>query len=259
MLVHVKPRHLRKNFSSLALVALLLFLGAGAAWAAGTASFNYQINWKGTSDLYFTVTGGPPSTCGDLISTRNGSSLVATNYVCTDASGNVTMGPWTWAGTASDQTDDPLYVRWPGGSTTNQTWHIWDKLSPTTSIDPYSGTPPTSSSGTATDPQWGAGFSSSWGSRVETYFKNVTTNRYWTPSAGAYTAAPICNAVAPIRCLPRWVAGNLYGMPSYSVAWDTSFPPGSAHATGNTYEWKTCVYDNYSLGQSSCASITFSM
>jgi hypothetical protein len=259
MPVYAKLRIFRKNFPSVALGTLLLFLGTGAAWAGGNISFNYQINWKQTPALYFTLTGGPPSTCGTLISTRNGGSLVSPNYVCTDASGNSTMGPWTWAGTASDQTDDPLYVRWPDGSTTNQIWHIWDKLSPSVFLDPYSGTPPSSWSGSATDPQWGAGFSASWGSRVETYFRNVTTNRYWTPTSSGYSAAPLCNAVEPIRCLPRWVGGNLYGMPSHSVYWDTAFPPASAHTTGNGYEWKTCVYDNYTQGQSGCITVTFSM
>jgi hypothetical protein len=259
MTAHAKPRLVQKKFPSLALVALLLVFGTSPAWAGGTASFNYPINWKQTPDLYFTVTGGPPSTCGALVTTRNGSLLVVQNYVCTNASGGVTMGPWTWANTASDQTDNPLYVRWPDGSTTNQITHIWDKLSPSLFLDPYSGTPPGSWSGSATDPQWGAGFSGSWGSRVETYFRNVTTNLYWTPTSGSYSVAPHCNAVPPIRCIPPWVVGNLYGLPSHSVSWDTAFPPGSAHGSGNSYEWKTCVYDNYTQGQSSCVTVTFSM
>jgi hypothetical protein len=259
MLVHAKSKLLRKTLPSLACAGLLLLLGTGAAWAGGSISYSDTINWKGSSDLYFYVSGGPPNTCGDFHSVRNGSTLVATGYVCTDATGAKTMGPWTWSGTPSDQTDEHVYVQWPDGTRTNEISHIWDKLAPSAFADPFSGTPPTSWSGWATDPQWGAGFSSSWNSRVETYFKNVTTNRYWTPTAGAYTAAPICNAVQPIRCLPRWVAGNLYGMPSHSVTWDTSFPPSSAHSPGNTYEWKTCVYDNYYLGQSGCVSYTFSM
>jgi hypothetical protein len=259
MPVHVIPTFLRKSFPSLAVAAPLLFLGAGAAWAGGTASFNYPINWQGSSDLYLTVTGGPPNTCGDLHSVRNGGTLIAQSYVCTDANGNTTKGPWTWAGTASDQTDNPLYVRWPDGSKTNDTSHIWDKSAPSLSLNFYFGSPPNTWSGSATDPQWGAGFSASWNSRVQTYFKNVTTNRYWTPTSGGYTSAPLCNAVQPIRCLPRWVNGTLYGMPSHSVTWDTPVPPSGDHVPGETYEWKTCVYDNYNLGQSSCLSTTFSM
>ena len=260
MTVHVVTKFLRKSFPLLAFAALLLSLG-NAAWAQGNISFNYQINWKTTGNLYFTVTGGPASTCGDLISTRNGSPLVATGYVCTNSSGSVTMGPWTWSGTASDQTDTGLYVRWPGGGTTNQISHIWDKLGPSAFVYSFSGAPPSSWSGWATDPQWGAGFSSSWGSRVQTYFKNVTTNRYWTTTSSGYSAAPICNAVSPFRCYPRWVVGNLYGMPSHSVTWDTPLPSFGDHVSGNTYEWKTCVWDNYyqADGQEGCVSYTFTM
>jgi hypothetical protein len=259
MPVQIIPRFLRKNFPLVALTAPLLFLGAGAAWAGGTISYSSAINWKGSSDLYFYVSGGPPNTCGSFNSIRNGSPLVVNNYVCTDPTGSVQMGPWTWTGTASDQTDTQVFVRWPDNSTTNQISHIWDKLAPSIFLDPYSGIPPTSWSGTATDPQWGAGFSSSYNSRVQTYFKNTTTGLYWTPTSGGYTANPVCNAVAPIRCLPRWINGNLYGMPSHSVSWDTPVPPANVHSTGNSYEWKTCVYDNYSLGQSNCVTLTFSL
>jgi hypothetical protein len=258
MFVHAKPRLLR-SFPSLALAVLLLFLASGAAWAGGTISYSSTINWKGSSDLYFYVSGGPASTCGDFHSIRNGSTLVVSNYVCTNASGAVTMGPWTWAGTPSDQTDEHIYVQWPDGSKTNEVSHIWDKLAPSAFVNSFTGDPPSSWTGWATDPQWGAGFSSSYNSRVETYFKDVTANRYWTTTSSGYSAAPICNSVQPIRCLPRWVIGTLYGMPSHSVTWDTPTPSPGDHVPGHTYEWKTCVWDNASLGQSSCVTYTFTM
>lgn len=92
--------------------------------AGGTGSFNYAINWQATPPLYYTVTGGPANTCGDLYTFRNGSWLVGGGWLCTNASGNATKGPWTWAGTPSDQTDKPSYIRWPDGSQTSPANHI---------------------------------------------------------------------------------------------------------------------------------------
>src|SRR5437763_16964763 len=100
----------------------------------GTAYFSNAINWSQSSDLYFTVTGGPASMCGDLVTTRNGSSLVSPGWICTDSSGNVTKGPWTWANTPSDQTDTNVHIDWANGSTTYATSdHVWDNTCPSVS------------------------------------------------------------------------------------------------------------------------------
>jgi hypothetical protein len=58
--------------------------------SVGTAYLSSQINWSQTSGLYFSVVGGPPNTCGDFLSTRNGFSGYNSGSVCTDGSGNVT-------------------------------------------------------------------------------------------------------------------------------------------------------------------------
>jgi hypothetical protein len=75
--------------------SLLLLPIFALSQSVGTAYFSNTINWSQTPDLYFTVIGAPPSVCGDLVTTRNGSLLVGQDWICTDANGNVTRGPWT--------------------------------------------------------------------------------------------------------------------------------------------------------------------
>ena len=217
--------------------------------AGGTGTFNYAINWKTTPSLYYTVTGGPANTCGDLYTFRNGSWLVGGGWLCTNASGNATKGPWTWTGTPSDQTDDPSYIRWPDGTQTTPDDHIWDKTCATTyrTSPASSNAIPTSYSGYATDAPWGAGFASNWAS-VWTTFEDRTASPnvilYWTPPSGFYSST---------TSYP--VLGSLIGMPSFNVTWSQfTRPPASAHISGHTYRWSTCVYDGYC---SQCAVTTF--
>lgn len=211
----------------------------------GGAYYNYAINWDGTPDLYYYVYGAPASTCGDIHTYRNGSWLVSANWVCTDAYGNATKGPWSWAGTASDQTDSPTYIEWPGGSTTSASNHVWDKSCPTASFNPApSGAPPTTWQGDATDVQWGACFHAAW-SEVASSFYDYSTGKYWNQSSGTYSAIPGSGAV---------VYGTLSGSPSCSVGWGTAFPPPTAHVAGHHYYWTTCVSDG---GCGSCVNYDF--
>jgi hypothetical protein len=199
----------------------------------GTASFTHNINWSDTGDLYYFITGAPASTCGDLVSTRNGNPLFAGGWACTNSSGNATLGPWSWSGTPSDQTDTSLYIDW-GASQTNTLNHVWDKSCPTAWLDPAapgSGRPSTWE-GDATDVQWGACFHGAW-SEVGSSFYNSNTGKYWNPSVG-YNATIGNGAV---------VYGSLSGAPSCSVGWSTQFPPAGAHVTGHHYYWTTCVTD----------------
>jgi hypothetical protein len=202
-----------------------------AAAIVGSAQFNRTVNFQysSPSNLYYTVTGGPPNTCGELNSYRNGSWIYGANWLCTDASGNATKGPWTWAGTPSDQTDDPAYIRWPNGDTTNNALHIWDKTCAQTYRTTPNGTPPTSWAGHATDTQWGAGFD--FGASGASNFQNLTTGLYWHPSTGAYTS--------PYRPIPT----TLTRVNRYYATWTTSFPPPGAHVSGHQYVWATCVSD----------------
>jgi hypothetical protein len=201
--------------------------------STGVGYFNQTINWSGV--LYYTVSGGPANTCGDLQTFRNGSWLYSTGWLCTDASGGATKGPWYWSNQANDQTDDQAFIVWPGGTSTTGAKHIWDKTCAQTyrdSADPAPNSSPSSYSGHATDTQWGAGFDT-W-SNVSSVFwdRSVTPNLYWTPSAGAYSVTT-----------PTAVSGTLSGYPSFNASWSTSFPPAGAHTPGHTYEWYTCVDD----------------
>lgn len=225
--------------------------------AGGVAAFSPTINWQGSNNLYFTVTGGPASLCGAAWVSRNGGSYVSTvgNWICTDASGNASNGPWTYAGQSGDEFA-LAYVVWSNGQSTNTTQHIWDKTAPTVTITSGGASPaPTSFSGTATDPQWGAGFSSNFGagagggsSYCTTYYYNTTTGWYWCPGSGYGSQFP-CN----INC-------TISGMPSHSVTWSvssSSLPPGFAHFSGQCYEWGVYFYDNGSLGQYDTDTKTF--
>ncbi|HEX4964333.1 MAG TPA: hypothetical protein VF173_26175 [Thermoanaerobaculia bacterium] len=228
---------------ALAFTALLLVLTAGMASATGSAYFNYPINWPSTPDLYFSVAGGPASTCGDLVIDRNGTTTITPGWLCTDASGNATKGPWSWAGQANDETAS-AYIAWPGGSYTNTVTHVWDKTAPTANITSPLSAPPSSYYGTGSDTAYGACFNSNW-STVTTTFEDVTTGYFWTPFVSGYSATGS----------PK-VTGALYGMPSCSVTWSTPFPPPSAHTPGHTYRWETCVYDG---GQYGCIDLLFTV
>jgi hypothetical protein len=249
-----KPRQtsLRNRIkTALALSPLLLVLATGVASASGSAYFNYDINWPSTPDLYFTVTAGPASTCGDLVINRNGVNSTTPGWLCTDVSGNSTKGPWSWAGQANDETAY-AYIVWPGGSNTNVASHIWDKTAPTASYS-SSGTPPTSYSGTASDTAWGACFNSNWAT-VTSSFEDTTTGLFWVSGLTSYSASVSGRCRPATGCPIPHVVGTLSGMPSCSVTWSTDFPPTSAYVSGHSYLWTTCVYDG---GQYGCSSLTF--
>ncbi|HEX4964338.1 MAG TPA: hypothetical protein VF173_26200 [Thermoanaerobaculia bacterium] len=245
---------MRNMKTILALTALLLVFATGMASATGSAYFNYPINWPSTPDLYFSVAGGPASTCGDLVINRNGVNSTTPGWLCTDASGNATKGPWSWAGQANDETAS-AYIAWPGGSSTNVATHVWDKTAPTAAITSPFGAGPTPGSyyGTGSDTTWGACFNASWATVTST-FKDLTSGLYWTPFVSGYSAAVTrCRPATGVCDIPT-VDGALSGMPSCSVTWNTTFPPPSAHTTGHNYLWTTCVFDG---GQYGCTSLSF--
>lgn len=235
-----------------ALLALTaLFCAGGVAWAQGSAYFNYPIHWVGMPDLYFTVAGGPPNTCGDAVITRNGVTSTAVGWLCTDASGNATKGPWSWANQPIDETAT-TYIRWPGGGITSQASHIWDKTAPSASITSPLGSPPSSYSGTGSDAAWGAGFNTNW-TIVRSNFLDVDTDLYWTPSLGAYAGSRRCRPVGGGCNVPS-VDATVSGMPGFSISWNSAFPPASAHTPGHAYKWTTCVWDG---GQWGCVALNF--
>jgi hypothetical protein len=246
-----KTRSFLRILTSLAVAAVAT---TGLASANGTASYSAPISWSSTGDLYFNVNGGPASTCGSLVISRNGGSYQTTaGWLCTDGSGNAAKGPWSWAGQPSDETSI-AYILWPDSSSTNSATHVWDKTKPTAAITAAWGAPPSAFSGTGSDGAHGACFSSSW-TPANSYatFHDLTTDRFWTPSAGAYSGQKVCHPVGGACIVPK-VSLTLTGMPGCSIGWSSAAPGPLLHTSGDNYEWTVCVYDG---GQFGCTSGTF--
>jgi len=248
---------MRMKYALLALAPLVLLPPTGAAASVGTGTFNPVINWQYSPDLYYTVSGGPASTCGDLHVSRNGGAdTVTPGWLCTNSSGSATKGPWTWANQNGDE-DAYGYIAWPGGTSTTVAHHIWDKTAPSVSINSFGSTPPTSFSGSANDGSYGSGFKSNFGSDAgvgySTYsacyvqFRDTSTGLYWCPGYTSYTSSVACT-----------VSCTLSGMPARFVTWSANqVPPGSAHSYWDSYQWTVFVYDNYQLGHRGTGSATF--
>lgn len=215
------------------------------AQSVGSAYFSSAINWSQTGDLYFSVTGGPPSMCGDFLSTRNG-SFYNSGSVCTDANGNVTRGPWSWANTAADQTDTNVHIAWANGTTTYFTSdHVWDKTCPTISLTVAS--PLYGFNGSASDNQWGAGFDDGW-TRVTASFYDQTAGRYYEPVNAYYDSM-----------VEVTFNGEITGMPSKTINWkfDPSrfeTPAQGIHISGHTYIWTVYLTD----GDTRCSPVAYS-
>ena len=228
--------------------ALALLATGAAAQSNGNAYFSSSINWSQTPDLYYTVSGGPPNTCGALVTTRNGAPVRAENWFCTDANGGGTKGPWTWANTPADQTDTNLRIEWPDGTSTVWRDHVWDKTCPTIRRLSSDGSPPASLSGDAWDGQWGAGFGHGW-SNVITFFEDVADWKFWIPGLSGYT-----------RTSPWPVTSTVNGIPGFYLTWSSNaVPPASAHQSGRTYRWWACVVDgdDRCAEDKYCATYTF--
>ena len=223
----------------------------------GNAKFQPTINWQGSGNLTYTVTGGPPGLCGTLHATRNGVADPPTpGWICLDGSGNATKGPWTYANQPGDE-DGSAYIIWSDGSSTNTANHIWDKTGPSVTMVPNGGVPaPTALSGTANDGPWGSGFSAAFpadagggSSSCVLYFYEKNTFSYWCPGGTSYNNAFPCNP----SC-------TLSGMPSRSVSWSAGssvLPPGLAHVSGRCYEWGVVIMDNWRYGKEGRATHTF--
>jgi hypothetical protein len=224
----------RRFTRSVYLLFVVLLIQAGLAAATnGTASYSQTINYGGS--LYYYITGGPPNTCGELDTYRNGSWLISPGWVCTDANGNATKGPWYWSNTPSEQTDDPTFIKWPDGSTTNSTLHIWDKTCATTYRDSYVQAPPTAYNGHASDVMYGAGFDFSphaYSTFADTTYP--TSPLYWVNSSVGYSATSAVQIPATLSHANRWY-----------VYWTTNFPATYNHQHQHSYTWTTCVDDGY--------------
>lgn len=218
-----------------------------AAAIHGSGYFNYNINWAHTPALDYTVENGPASTCGELNAQRNGTWEYSPGWLCTDGSGDAYKGPWYWSNQTADETAQ-AYIRWPNNDTTTTDWHKWDVSSPSISPASYcQGSSPTCWEGFASDPPYGACFSSTW-SRVYSIFMHVdyTTGQpldYWSPSTGTYG-----NGYTEVN-------GTMFGLTACSqncscgLDWATSFPDSGDHTSGQRYRWLACTTDG---GNGSC-------
>ena len=150
--------------------------------SVGTSKYTRNLSWPGTSFSYV-VQGGPPNTCGDIHTYRNGNWHAATGWLCTDGTGYGTKGPWyvTTSYPGADQTDAESYIRWPNTMTTTSTSSIIDVTPPTVTI-----TPNTTFFGSASDGPWGIGFSREW-TRVELRYRDDTTGSFWNSKDPCYS------------------------------------------------------------------------
>jgi hypothetical protein len=211
----------------------------GLLKTVGTGSFNYHIQYtiRHPADaLYYTVTGGPASVCGELNTYRNGSWLFGPGWFCTNSLGGGSKGPWYTAN--GNQTDNPSFIRWPNGTATSNDWHIWDNDCP--SISYSSAVPPYSWFGTASDGLYGVCFTSTTG--IVSRYLDVNTGLYWSASTGAYTSGS------------AETAGSLSGVPGCAPNWTAPRPPLAAHTPGHTYAWSACISDG---GCTACGTTGF--
>jgi hypothetical protein len=214
------------------------------AVTVGTGTFNRHVHYSTHfgNTLYYTVQNGPASTCGELNTYRNNSWLFGPGWLCTDATGYKQQGPWTSA--ASNQTDDPSYIRWPDGSTTTHDWHIWDTSCPNAHI---SSTPPSSWNGFAYDAPFGACFASRTNRSTWSYFQNLTTGLHYLVNTGAYSEVSRWNHYGSF-------SGEFSNSSTCGATWTSARPPLGAHVSGNTYKWSVCVSDG---GCTVCKDHTF--
>jgi hypothetical protein len=162
----------------------------------------------------YSVSGCPANTCGELNIKRNGTWEFTGNWICTDSNGNATKGPWNWSDKASDETGEPIFIRFPSGET-DEEFIIVDKACAQTFRTSPNGSPPTSFAGYATDNTWGAGFD--FGGSCFCVFNDLTT-----PGSSTFPNASMTQS-------GRWY-----------TSWSCTVP---STVSGHQYEWYACCHD----------------
>lgn len=196
--------------------------------SGGYAYFSNGIYDNRYSSYTFNVYSAPPNVCGTLQIVRNSNPESSGGWICTDAYGYGSKGPWT---PSVNQTGENIRIVWPNGTyTVGGDYKVDDVTDP--QIYSYQsggvGIPiPTDFDGWGSDAQWGTGFNFYAWSWVKATFKNVSTNKY--SGGGAY------NSNWPVDV---WGTGT--GFSPYYINWSVPPPPPSAHNSYDTYEW--CVY-----------------
>jgi len=181
------------------------------------------------SSYTYNVDGAPPNVCGTLFLIRNGDPESTPNWICTDSSGHATKGPWYGS---TNQTGQFIRIRWPNDTyTVGGDYKVDDGSEPNiwANQTPGFGVPiPSSFDGTATDAQWGTGFS--WWTSIYATFRNVTTSQYYKDGQGYISATPV------------YIDGTFSPPTAFTISWSVPSPPPSAHNSTDTYAW--CVYGN---------------
>jgi len=213
--------------------------GRAPVMCGGTGTLtNGQYDWV-NSQFYYNVTGAPANVCGTLHTFRNGSQLDGPGWICTNSSGNATMGPYSGS---SNQTDENTYIEWSNGCQTNVIRHISDASPPTIAI----GSCCTSFSGTASDTQWGTGFDFGpigW-SAITTTYQDLSTGKYWDGSYGYNSTSPVYGIGDPSEYI------------GFNISWSAIRPPSSHHNSSDSYRWCVWIRDYFYQSNIACQGFT---
>jgi hypothetical protein len=185
--------------------------------APGYSNYTRSYSWPGTSVSYV-VTSGPPNTCGELHTYRNGSWVVSWScWMYTDSSGYGVAGPWYITSTypGQNQTDNPSYIKWPDGTVTTSTWSVIDTIHPTVSIYTFAYW----FHGTATAAQWGSGFNAAW-TKVQVAYQDDTTGAYWNSNVCQPTGYTCYTSGGPVWYDADTNLSNTYPPPTlFELSW----------------------------------------
>ena len=88
--------------------------------SGGYAYFSNGVYDSKYTSYTYNVYGAPPNMCGTLNLIRNGNPETTSNWICTNASGQATKGPWT---ASTNQTGQFISIRWPNG-TEHSRWRL---------------------------------------------------------------------------------------------------------------------------------------
>jgi hypothetical protein len=204
--------------------------------SGGYAYFSNGVFDSRYSSYTYNVYGAPANVCGTLHIVRNGNSQTTPGWICTNGSGQATMGPWYGS---TNQTGQSIYIEWPNGTTTvGGDYKIDDASDPeilSVQTPGVSVPIPTSFNGSGSDTQWGSGFNFGFGgwSSILASFKEIKAN-----GSSKYYDGSGYSSTSPVYFL----GSSSPPAGGYSISWSVTPPPSSAHNSADTYEW--CVYSN---------------
>jgi len=203
----------------------------------GNAYFSNGVYNKRYDSYTYNVYSAPANVCGTLYIVRNGVLEVTPNWICTDAYGGATKGPWTVAN-GQNQTGENIYIQWPNGcTTTGGDYKVDDGSEPTIDINQSGGfgVPiPSQFDGTASDTAYGSGFNFNPGgwSTITATFQNLSTGLYY-------------NGHNYIHYGPGSIPGTASPLQGFNIAWSVTPPPQSAHNSSDDYRWCVSTKDYF--------------